>query len=308
VTEEGPTLFDSFGDEPVESIGVAELETVEGLLALTALSGIGSTRAIRLARTFRTVAAFNQASPEQRKRVAGVVVDGIATLINVDPPDPSVRLMGYFDPQYPAALRDLKDPPAVLWVRGVLRDPARRIAIVGTRSATDWGRSMAETIARDAAQAGITVVSGLAFGIDIAAHRAAMAAGGQTIAILGSGIDKTSPREHRADADEIVATGGCLLTEQPPGTDPGSRTLVARNRLQSGLSAATIVVQCGTGSGTMHAARFALEQGKILAVPRPPEAERVHAENAGSLSLLAATPRPRVLTSRDDVLALLAEI
>lgn len=302
--ESEPTLFG--GHSP--GVETHDLKTVAGLLALTSLAGIGSGRAIKLARVFGSADAFNEASPAQRRQVAGVAVDGFITLREIEPPHGSVRLLGYFDDDYPRSLRDIKDAPAVLWMRGQLPDPARRIAIVGTRVATRWGLSMAEATATDAAHVGVSVVSGLALGIDIAAHRAALRAHGHTTAVIGSGIDKVSPVEHRAASEEIVASGGCVLTEQAPGTSASARTLVARNRLQSGLSAATIVVQCGLKSGTMSTAKFTVEQRKVLAVPEPPEAERDHSENAGSISLLEGCPPPRVLRSRDDLKALLGEI
>ncbi len=306
MSDDGPTLFDPT-DEAEASVA-GDLQTAAGLLALTSLAGIGSGRAIKLARAFRSADEFNRAGPEARRRVAGVAVEGSVSAVEVAVPDDSVRVIGYFDGEYPQALREIKDAPAVLWALGRLPDPARRVAVVGTRSATAWGISMAEATAADAAAAGVSVVSGLALGIDIAAHRAALLAGGHTTAILGSGIDRVTPREHRADATQIVESGGCILTEQKPGTAPSARTLVARNRLQSGLSAATIVVQCGAKSGTMSTARFAVEQGKILGLPAPPETERQHPENAGSLSLLRGIPSARFLRSREDLAGLLAEI
>ena len=240
------------GDEAASDVATGDLQTPSGLLALTALPGIGNGRAIKLARVFRSAGAFNDATPESRKRAAGVSVDGVVNIRELEPPHESTRIVGYFDGEYPSSLRDIKDPPAVLWIRGSLPDPARRIAIVGTRSATPWGLSIAEASARDAAAAGVSVVSGLALGIDIAAHRGALAAGGHTTAVIGSGIDKTTPREHLADAEVILESGGCILTEQSPGVAASARTLVPRNRLQSGLSAATIVVQCGMKSGTIN--------------------------------------------------------
>lgn len=308
MTDDAPTLFDSLTDSSAAPDGSADLQTAAGLFSLTALPGIGSGRAIKLARAFRSSDAFNNSSPDERKRVAGIAVDGFVVVREIELLDESVRLVGLFDHDYPATLRDIKDSPALLWVRGRLPDPDRRIAIVGTRSATSWGVSMAQASARDAARAGISVVSGLALGIDIAAHRAALAAGGHTTAILGSGIDKATPREHLADAEEIIDSGGCIFTEQRPGTQPSARTLVARNRLQSGLSAATIVIQCGLQSGAMSTARFAVEQNRMLAIPLPPDAERGHEENAGSLSMLDQSPQLRVLRSRDDLAALLADI
>jgi len=286
---------------------VADLQTAGGLLALMELPRVGSGRAIKFAQQFRSADAFNDASPETRRHVGGVGVADRVHLMQPTVPD-GARLVGYFDDDYPSSLRDIPNPPAVLWVRGSLPDPARRIAVVGTRSATPWGAKLAASMGEDAAEAGVSVVSGLALGIDIAAHRGALAVGGHTVAVLGSGIDAPSPREHRTDADAILGAGGCLIAEVPPGTPPNARTLVARNRIQSGISYATIVVQCGLKSGTMTTAKFTREQGRVLALPVPPEAERGHPENAGSGSLLSASPAPRPLASRDDLSSLLAEI
>lgn len=309
MTEMEPDLFSDQVD-PVagDAIG-GDLQTSDGLLALMSLPGIGSGRAVKLARAFVSAERFNEASAEQRRLAAGVSVEGLVNVRRSVTPHESVRLVGYFDAHYPTALRGIADAPAVLWLRGSLPDPARRVAVVGTRAGTPWGIEMARAIATDAAAAGVSVVSGLALGIDVAAHRAAVAAGGHTVAVLGSGIDRTTPREHITVAEDIVEAGGCILTEQPPGSAPSARTLVARNRLQSGLSGATIVVQCGLKSGTMSTARFALKQRRTLAIPEPSgEAEREHPENAGSLSLLDTAPPPVLLRSRGDLAALLEEI
>jgi len=297
VTDHGPGA---------SGLPAADLRSPAGLLALRSLPGLGDRHAIRLATVFGTVEAFNAASPQDRRSVAGLVVDRQVRVAPVDDSDGSVRTLGYFDAGYPAALRDIEDPPAVLWVSGSLPDPARRIAVVGTRAATAWGARTAERIATAAAHAGVSVVSGLALGIDIAAHRAVLRAGGHTTAVLGSGLDRVSPEEHRADAERIVEAGGCLLSEQLPGTPAGTRSLVARDRLQSGLCAATVLVQCGPTSGAMATARFTVEQGRILAIPAVPDGpERRDPENAGSLALLAGHPAPRLLSSPHDLAELL---
>lgn len=286
---------------------IADLQTAGGLLALMELPRVGSGRAITFAQQFRSARAFNDASPEKRHHVGGVAVEDRVHPLKPVVPD-GARLVGYFDGDYPSSLRGIPNPPAVLWVRGSLPDPARRIAVVGTRSATPWGARLAASIGAAAAEAGVSVVSGLALGIDIAAHRGALAVGGHTVAVLGSGINTPSPRAHRTDADAILEARGALIAEVPPGTPPSVRTLVARNRIQSGLSYATIVVQCGLRSRTLTTAMFTREQGRVLALPVPPEAERAHPENAGSGSLLSASPAPRLLASREDLSSLLAEI
>lgn len=305
---EDVALFSLDGDiEGDEGDETRDLQTAEGLLALKRLPKVGDTRAIKLAREFRSSAALNRSDPARRKAVAGVSVDHCFPSFTTTVPH-GARMVGYFDVEYPEALRTISNPPAVLWIAGELPDPARRVAIVGTRSATPWGLQMAESIAGAACARGVTVVSGLALGIDIAAHRGAILSGGPTIAVLGSGVDNISPREHQRDAEEILSTGGAIISEVPPWTAASPRTLVARNRLQSALSFATIVVQCGVKSGTMSTAKFAIDQQRVLAIPAPPENELTHPEHAGSVSLTQASPAPRILRSRDDLDTLLTEI
>jgi DNA processing protein len=172
------------------------------------------------------------------------------------------------DPAYPSALREISDPPPVLYVRGEL-SPADdwAIAVVGTRRATIYGRQVTERIVGDVARAGVTVVSGLARGIDTYAHRAALAAGGRTIAVLGSGLDRIYPDENRALAEQIVQNGA-LLSEFPLGTPPDAMNFPRRNRIVSGLARATLVVEADLKSGATNTANHAAEQGRdVFAVP-----------------------------------------
>jgi DNA processing protein len=296
------TLFDLGNADESSS---RDLQTVPGLHALMALKGVGAGRAIGLAKAFGSAESFNASSPEARRRVAGIALDGRVVVADFAWPS-AIHTIGYFDDGYPPALRALADPPAILWVRGTITTTRPGLAVVGTRHPTAWGQSMAAAVALEAVEAGFSVVSGLALGIDITAHRAAVDAGGHTIAVLGSAVDSISPKKHRADAEKIVESGGCLLSELPPGTPATARTLVARNRIQTGLSMAAVVVQCGETSGTMATARFAFKQGRPVAVPLPPETERGNEEYAGSESLLERGARP--LSSRDDLRHLLDEL
>jgi DNA processing protein len=171
---------------------------------------------------------------------------------------------------YPAALLRIADPPPFLWVRGSLaslRLPA--IAIVGARASTRYGERSAARLAADFARAGVCVVSGLARGIDATAHRAALAAGGATIAVQGCGPDRVFPASHAALADEIVAQGA-VLSEFAPGTEPRKPHFPQRNRLISGLAQAVVVVEARIRSGSLSTARHALDQGlDVFAVPGP---------------------------------------
>jgi DNA processing protein len=170
------------------------------------------------------------------------------------------------DPSFPLLLRTIPDPPSALFVRGRL-DDAPAVAIVGSRRATPYGRAAAEQLAADLALAGITVVSGLARGIDGAAHRAAIEGGGRTVAVLGCGVDVVYPREHRQLADAVVAHGA-LVSEFAPGTPPLPGHFPRRNRVISGLALGVVVVEGSEDSGALVTVDYALDQGReVFAVP-----------------------------------------
>jgi DNA processing protein len=171
--------------------------------------------------------------------------------------------------EYPPALREIPDPPPLLWVRGrveTLHAP-RLVAVVGARAASRQGLEVAAAIGGGLAAAGVIVVSGLARGVDTAAHRAALEAGGASIAVLGSGLDRLYPREHALLADALVEHGA-MVSEYQPGTPPLAGHFPLRNRIISGLSAATVVVEASEKSGSLITAGAALEQGReVMAVP-----------------------------------------
>jgi DNA processing protein len=172
--------------------------------------------------------------------------------------------------RYPEVLRAIADPPAVLYCDGQIEPQDRQaVAIVGSRQATPYGLRVTETLARELSGAGFTIVSGFARGIDAAAHRAALEAGGRTIAVLGCGLDVTYPPEHASLREEIAASGA-VLTEFPAGTPPKPSHFPQRNRIISGLSLGVVVVEAAEDSGSLITARLALEQGReVFAVPGP---------------------------------------
>lgn len=195
----------------------------------------------------------------------------------------------YPSPRYPPLLRAIPDPPPLLLVRGsveVLQRPT--VAIVGARAATSYGRGVARDLAGGLARSGIVVISGLARGIDAAAHEGALEAGGTTVAVQACGPDITYPPEHRGLADRI-ADRGAVITELPPGRAPVAAHFPLRNRLISGLSRAVVVVEARPRSGSLITARHALDQGReVLAVPGPVTAPT----SVGPNSLLRDGARP----------------
>jgi len=178
-------------------------------------------------------------------------------------------LVSYSCLAYPERLREIYDPPAVLWVRGEIKLLSRpAIAIVGTRHPTPYGSGVAEMLARDLAARRLLVLSGMARGIDSCAHKGALAARMPTLAVWGTGIDVVYPKENKKLAEEILAGGGTIVSEMPLGTFPAPQNFPRRNRILSGLSVAVLVVEAGENSGTRVTARCAAEQNRDLyAVP-----------------------------------------
>lgn len=180
----------------------------------------------------------------------------------------AIAVRTWDDPNYPRLLRDVANPPPVIYMQGQLRNDVEwAVAIVGTRRASSYGKEAARRLSADLARNQITVVSGLAKGIDTVAHSATLEAGGYTIAVLGCGLDYVYPPENRALSARIVEQGA-LVSEYPLGTPPESGNFPPRNRIISGLSLGTVVVEAGKRSGALITASFALEQGReVFAVP-----------------------------------------
>jgi DNA processing protein len=179
-----------------------------------------------------------------------------------------VEVLTWEDARYPERLRMINDPPPVLYLKGELRPTDDwAVALVGTRKATSYGREATRALAGDLARAGVTIVSGLAKGIDTQAHRAAIEAGGRTLAVLGSGVDIIYPYENLKLAQDIV-TRGALISEYALGAPPEASNFPPRNRIISGLSRGVIVVEAGEQSGALITAEFAADQGRdVFAVP-----------------------------------------
>jgi DNA processing protein len=181
----------------------------------------------------------------------------------------AISVLTWESPEYPPQLREISNPPPVLFIRGELRPSDRwAIAVVGTRRLTHYGRQVTRELVAGLAKSGITVVSGLARGIDGEAHLAALGNGGRTIAVLGSGVDQIYPPEHRDLASRIENGRGAIISEYAPGTEPDARNFPPRNRIISGLSMGVLIVEAGAKSGALITARFATEQDReVFAVP-----------------------------------------
>jgi DNA processing protein len=201
----------------------------------------------------------------------------------------SIRIITWEDDAYPRRLREIDQPPPVLYLRGSIdAEDDWAVAIVGTRRVTAYGRQVTADLAAFLAGNGITVVSGLARGVDAIAHEAALQAGGRTIAVLGSGVDRIYPPEHRKLADQIM-NQGAVCSDYAPGTAPESSNFPPRNRIISGLSQATVVIEAGETSGALITAKFAADQGReVLAVPGPINA----AQSKGTNNLIQQGARP----------------
>lgn len=176
------------------------------------------------------------------------------------------RVITWLDDEYPSLLRETFNRPVVLYVKGtLLPEDERSIGIIGTRRPTDYGKTLAVRMAQELVEAGLTVVSGMARGIDTLAHRGTLHAGGRTIAVLGSGIDVLYPWENRSLAERIYENGA-VVTEYPLGTQPDAFNFPARNRIISGLSLGTLIVEAGEKSGALRTANFAVDQNREVFV------------------------------------------
>jgi DNA processing protein len=276
---------------------------------LALVSGVGPRHRQDLLTHFGSAAAVLAASTSELQFVSGIgpkiaarisaARDEIDAEAELDlAAEHDIDVVTEADDDYPRLLRQIHDPPGVLFRHG---KPAPQdelaIAIVGTRHATRYGLAQAERLASGLARVGFTIASGLARGIDAAAHRGALAAGGRTIAVLGSGLLNIYPPEHQSLARE-VATSGFLLSEAPPRMIPLSGAFPQRNRIISGLTVGTIVVEAANRSGALITARHAYEQGReVFAVPGPIDSRLSH----GCHALIK--DGAKLVESIDDVLA-----
>jgi len=246
-------------------------------LALTLLPGVGTTLFIRLLARFGTPTRVLGASEAELREVVGPkLAERIRHYRDQVDVEAQVRAMDQYgatalimdDPAYPGRLAEIYDPPLALFMRGDLHEADQySVAIVGTRKATAYGLRMAERLAGELAARGITVVSGLAAGVDTAAHRGALDAGGRSLAVLGCGVDVVYPAEN-AELMHRLTQEGAVLSPFPMGTKPSRGRFPQRNRVMSGLCLGTLVIEAPPGSGSLITAKAAAEQGReVFALP-----------------------------------------
>ncbi|MBP7830039.1 MAG: DNA-processing protein DprA [Kiritimatiellae bacterium] len=251
----------------------------EAYIALNMTDKIGPVRVRALIETLGSPQAVFGAGRAQLVSVKGIGEDLAESILQQrDTLDPAAeeqkaqalgaRIVTPADAEYPEPLSKIYDPPLALYIRGTLEKTDRHaIAMVGTRHATHYGLSVADKLAYQLGKVGFTVVSGLARGIDTAAHRGALKAGGRTIAVIGSALDRLYPPENEKLAEEIVQHGA-VISEYTLGREPDRTTFPYRNRVISGLSMGVVVVEAGATSGALHTVDQALEQGRtVFAVP-----------------------------------------
>ncbi|MEO0053159.1 MAG: DNA-processing protein DprA [candidate division WOR-3 bacterium] len=262
------------------------MQNKELLVDLYSIPGMTEYRLKGLLVTFQNPEAIFKAEKEKLTAVPGIVPELAQAIISYQRSAETaarlktlrtlgVKIIDFLDPEFPENLRNLPHMPPVLFIRGEIKSGDRQaVAVIGTRRPSHYGQRVAERLAAELVRAGLTVVSGLARGIDTCAHRAALTAGGRTIAVLGSGIDVLYPPENRQLAEKIAGSGA-LVSEFPPGTGPLAMNFPKRNRLISALSRAVIAVEAGEKSGVLSTCSWAREQKRpVFAVPGRIDDER----------------------------------
>jgi len=285
------------------------------LVALSLVSGVGAHRMRALLAHFDAPSAVFRASRSALERVDGVgpqtaeailtFDDGAAVEEELERADAvGAELVSPWDPRFPDRLREIYDPPGFLWMRGTLPETeVPRVTIVGTRRCTDYGRAQAHHLAAELARRGFTVVSGLAYGIDAAAHKGALDAGGRTLAVLGSGVGHIYPAKHTGLARDIEESGA-LLSEYAIDAEPDAPNFPERNRILSGLALGTLVVESFAEGGALITARLALEQNReVFAVPG-----RVTKDSSRGTNRLIQRGHAKLVIEPEDLLEELPDV
>lgn len=288
-------------------------EEKRALIALSLVPGVASGRVRQLVRSFGTAERVLTQPVDRLSRVPGIGPQTASAIASFRAEAPSAvedqvrravrigaKMITADDPRFPFLLGKIYDPPAFVWMRGRLpptSNPEQSISIVGTRKPTEYGRRTARLLASRLATLGFTIVSGLAYGIDACAHRGALEAGGRTIAVLGSGLDRVYPPKHTRLARAVIERGA-TISEFAMGAKPDAGNFPRRNRVISGLSLGTIVVEAYDEGGALITARLALEQNReVFAVPGP-----ITSKASTGTNRLIQCGYAKLVQSVDDVL------
>ena len=279
-------------------------KSAEAVLAILSMPGIGPRLARRVLEEWSTVEQVVSASFEDLKRLG---VERVAErLRDIEAWDAAItagnqqlyrastlqiKVATVWDAGYPPYLARIEDHPLLMYIRGNLQADGRTVACIGTREPSTFGVRVARDVSAYLASNGWSIVSGLDIGIDTLAHESALVEKGHTVAVLANGLDTVYPKSNMALADQILESGGALVSEQPIGTPIIPRNLVQRDRLQSGMSLGTVVMQTDVKGGSMHTVRFTLTQGRLLFAPSPPSSARNDPKSQGIAALTEKTGR-----------------
>jgi len=280
------------------------LKTAQGILTLLGIKGLGPATALKLAGKFETMGQILNSSADDLK---GLANEPIRRILTEGGPEVAAAVrrandeigraeeigatvISAFDDQYPRRLASVSDKPLVLYTSGDLSLLEKSVACVGTRNPTEFGSVVSRKVTSALGEFGWTIVSGLARGVDSICHNAALACDTPTAAVLGSGIDKYASNAAYELVTRIVEAGGIVVTEQPMGREADPSTLIRRNRIQTGVSAATVFMQADLESGTMHSVKYALLQGRPIYAPEVPAAFADEPLNRAASALTRMNP------------------
>ncbi len=283
----------------------------KALLALSFVPRVGNQRLRALLNHFDDPGDAFKASPAELKRIPTIDTRTANEISGYDPDSNGTvlttmlqrlerlggKIISINDPDYPASLKQIYDPPAFLYILGALAETDHdSVAIVGTRVPTEYGKSVTDELSRELVQAGLTIVSGMARGIDTVAHSSALQAGGRTIAVIGSGIDIIYPQDNIRLSRQIKEQGA-ILSEYHIGTKPDAVNFPKRNRIISGMTLGTVIIESSETGGAMITASYALDQNReVFAIPGP-----IHEKQSRGTNKLIQQGRAKLVVSPDDI-------
>lgn len=284
-------------------------QNLRTLLALSLISGLGPKRVKLLVQSINDPGSIFSLTKQELRQVEGIGEASALSILSFNKWDQvddliketekiGSRIITLTDPDYPDLLKQIYDPPVLFWIKGDSKSLSKPgVGIIGTRNTTSYGRKTAERFSKEVGEQGLCIYSGLAQGIDSIAHQAALKVGAPTVAVLGSGIDNLYPQSNTDLANQIVKSGGAVITEFPPGTKPDAGNFPIRNRIVSGLSLGVLVIESGIQGGSMITADLALDQNReVFTIPHTIE----NASGTGC-NYLIKTGAAKLVQSVDDI-------